>query len=140
MKSLNTLVFLWSFLSTALASTPQILDPVNGTKITPGSPFKFTYQSIADYGTSSYQFTILLFTTPPGEFTNSLDYASGYSFGQFDVENYPAVPTARHPAPEYLTMPDFSKSLGGWGTGASVSNATFYLAVIEEYGNGTVRE
>ncbi len=36
-------------------------------------------------------------------------------------------------------MPDFSKPLGGFGVGASVSNATFYLAVLEEYGNGNVR-
>jgi len=49
-----------------------------------------------------------------------------------------AIPSARHPAPETLTMPDFSKPLGGWGSGASVSNAVFYLAVLEEYGTGTV--
>jgi len=35
-------------------------------------------------------------------------------------------------------MPNFSKPLGGWGTGAPASNATFYLAVMEEYGDGTV--
>ncbi|KAK7469334.1 hypothetical protein VKT23_003815 [Stygiomarasmius scandens] len=137
MKSLSALLYLWPFLHTVFAATPEIQEPVNGTKIAPGSSFKFKYQSIADYATSSYQFTVMLFTTPPKEFTNSLDFASGYSFGQFDVQNYPAIPSARHPAPETLTMPDFSKPLGGWGSGASVSNAIFYLVVLEEYGTGT---
>jgi hypothetical protein len=35
-------------------------------------------------------------------------------------------------------MPDVSKLGGGWGVGANITDATFYLAVIEEYGNGAV--
>ncbi|KAF5369269.1 hypothetical protein D9758_002787 [Tetrapyrgos nigripes] len=98
----------------------------------------FKYQSIADYATSSYQYTVILFTKDPRnlQITNSLDFATGYSFGQFDVQNYPAIPSARHPAPDYLQMPDFSKPLGGWGSGANVFDATFYLVVMEEYGTG----
>lgn len=30
-------------------------------------------------------------------------------------------------------MPDFSKPMGGWGAGKTATNATFYLAVFEEY-------
>lgn len=44
-----------------------------------------------------------------------------------------AVPYPQHPAPPNLTMPDFSKSPGGFGTGATCSDQTFYLAVFEEY-------
>ncbi|KIK57256.1 hypothetical protein GYMLUDRAFT_229565 [Collybiopsis luxurians FD-317 M1] len=118
------------------AATPAIILPENGAKIAPGAQFAFKYNSIADYSVSSYNFTVVLFTQPPSPFRPSLNYAAGYTFGQFDVANYPAIPYARHPAPPYFVMPDFSKSLGGWGAGESVSNAIFYLAVFEEYANG----
>ena len=36
-------------------------------------------------------------------------------------------------------MPDFSKNLGGWGAGASATNATVWVTVIEEYATGNVR-
>jgi hypothetical protein len=41
--------------------------------------------------------------------------------------------------PANLVMPDFSKSPGGFGVGATASNKKIYLAVLEEYANGSVR-
>lgn len=35
-------------------------------------------------------------------------------------------------------MPDFALSPGGWGVGATMSNGTFYLVVLEEYVTGNV--
>jgi hypothetical protein len=35
-------------------------------------------------------------------------------------------------------MPNFSVAPGGFGAGASATNATFYLAVFEEYATGEV--
>ncbi|KAJ4482018.1 hypothetical protein J3R30DRAFT_3286787 [Lentinula aciculospora] len=121
------------------AATPAIISPANGTRVAPGAPFAFKYQSTADYAVSSYNYTVVLYTEQPKFFADSLDYAAGYTFGQFDVPNYPAVPYAHHPAPPYFIMPDFSQRPGGWGVGASISNATFYLAVFEEYSNGKPR-
>jgi hypothetical protein len=39
--------------------------------------------------------------------------------------------------PAQLVMPDFSKNPGGFGVGASATNATYYLAVFEEYSTST---
>lgn len=50
-----------------------------------------------------------------------------------------AVPYAKNPAPAQLTMPDFSKSPGGFGAGQSASNVNFTLLVVEEYADGSVR-
>lgn len=44
-----------------------------------------------------------------------------------------AVPYATNPAPAQLTMPDLSQDQGGWGSGASATNATFYVMVWEEW-------
>ncbi|KAJ3791179.1 hypothetical protein GGU10DRAFT_370470 [Lentinula aff. detonsa] len=119
------------------AATPGIVFPANGTQIAPGARFKFEYKSIADYSVSSYNHTVILFTEEPKIFIGSTDFAAGHTFGQFDVANFPAVPYARHPAPSHFTMPDFSQKSGpGWEIGVSISNATFYLAVFEEYSNG----
>ena len=41
--------------------------------------------------------------------------------------------------PANLVMPDFSKSPGGFGAGVAASNKKIYLAVLEEYANGSVR-
>ncbi|KIK57257.1 hypothetical protein GYMLUDRAFT_46516 [Collybiopsis luxurians FD-317 M1] len=128
------LALVWAF-TPIHATTPTIVLPANGTKVAPGAQFAFKYDSIADSTVSSYNFTVVLFTQLPSSFAESSNYAAGYTFGQFDVANYPAIPYAQHPAPPFLVMPDFSKSLG-WGMGASISDATFYLAVFEEYANG----
>ncbi|KAL0580642.1 hypothetical protein V5O48_001372 [Marasmius crinis-equi] len=116
----------------------SIIAPANGTRIKPGVSFPFKYQSISDYGVTSYNYTVWLLTQPPTPFQSTQVWAGGYSFGQFAEPNYPGNPHPGNRPPTQLVMPDFSKPLGGWGTGASVSNATFYLAVFEEYGDGTV--
>jgi hypothetical protein len=47
-------------------------------------------------------------------------------------------PFPKNPAPATLTMPDLSKNLGGFGSGASASNKEMALVVIEEYATGEV--
>ncbi|KAJ7147058.1 hypothetical protein C8R43DRAFT_1011686 [Mycena crocata] len=121
------------FASTS-ASTPAILKPADGTHIAPGDGFDFSYSSIADYGVSSYNYTVYLFTSPP-----SLGYgenlATGHNFGRFAQPNYPGNPNPPNPPPAQLRMPDFNVNRG-FGSGSSATNATFYLAVFEEYANG----
>ncbi|KAJ3726739.1 hypothetical protein FB446DRAFT_748504 [Lentinula raphanica] len=117
------------------ATTPRIDEPANGTAIAPGAAFNFSYLSIADYGTSAYNYTVWLFTSLPSSDAPSIQFASGYDLGKYAEPNYPGNPSPSNPPPAQLTMPDFSQPLGGFGAGYSVSNATFYLAVIEEYGD-----
>ena len=49
-----------------------------------------------------------------------------------------AVPYPKNPAPDHLTMPDFSKPQGGFGAGKVASNYQFQLMVIEEWDDGVV--
>lgn len=79
----------------ALAATPVINLPANGTHIAPGSLFNFSYSSIADYGTSAYNFTLWLLTSMPSSTASSLDFAAGHYFGRFAIPNYPG----KHPMP-----------------------------------------
>ena len=39
--------------------------------------------------------------------------------------------------PEKLTMPDFSVNQGGFGSGKTASDAPMYLAVFEEWADGS---
>ncbi|KAJ8080486.1 hypothetical protein PM082_017319 [Marasmius tenuissimus] len=135
--TLHLFVSLLLFLPGSLAIEAGIVSPVNGTRIKPGASFPFEYQTMGDYGVTSYNFTVWLFTQPPETFHSSNIWAGGYNFGRFAEPNYPGNPNPTNRPPSELVMPDFSKPLGGWGTGAFASNATFYLAVIEEYGDGT---
>ncbi|KIY45650.1 hypothetical protein FISHEDRAFT_49047 [Fistulina hepatica ATCC 64428] len=123
--------------------TPQIVEPASGTVIAPGEIFDFQYNSIADYGTSSYNYTVWLYTTPPtgSVITPAIEYAVGFYFGRFGDVNYPGKlctgnPDPPNPAPATLTMPDFSKSPRGFGSGATASNLTVYLVVVDEYADG----
>ncbi|KAJ7288230.1 hypothetical protein C8J57DRAFT_1279478 [Mycena rebaudengoi] len=118
------------------ASTPGITHPAKGSIIAPDAFFEFKYRSMADYGTSSYNFTVWLFTSPPRFFQPSKTFATGFHLGRFSQANYPANMHPQNPPPSLLKMPDVSKLGGGWGVGANITHATFYLAVIEEYGNG----
>ncbi|TFK35237.1 hypothetical protein BDQ12DRAFT_668732 [Crucibulum laeve] len=136
MKFFQTLAFSATFSLSVLAATPSIVYPAPGSVIMPGASFDFKYQSIADYGISSYNFTVWLYTTPPADFAPLKNYASGYFFGRFAEPNYPGNPSPQNPAPGQLTMPNFAKLGGGFGVGSEVENATFYLAVLEEYGTG----
>ncbi|KAF8914885.1 hypothetical protein CPB85DRAFT_1433366 [Mucidula mucida] len=114
----------------------SIIQPASNTVIAPGESFPFQYDIVADYSVSSYNFNVYLFTEPPTTFTPSGSFANGYFYGRYDQANYPGVPYATHPAPSNFTMPDFSKNPGGFGSGASASNSTVYLTVIEEYATG----
>ncbi|KAF8158915.1 hypothetical protein K438DRAFT_1686763 [Mycena galopus ATCC 62051] len=139
MHFLSTLGLALTFFASARASTPAIMAPAEGTHIAPGATFDFSYLSIADYGASSYNYNVYLFTDPPSAIptAQNLDFANGYFFGRFAEENYPGNPNPPNPPPPTLVMPDFSQSPGGWGTGANATNATFYLAVLEEYSTFT---
>jgi len=136
MRSHLSLLSLISFAICALAATPAIVHPAEGTQIAPGSAFNFTYNSIADYGTSSYNYTVWMYTSLPGSFSPSETFASGYFFGRFAQSNYPGNPNPTNPPPPQLVMPDFSLLPGGFGIGTNPSAVPVYLAVMEEYGNG----
>ncbi|EEB95154.1 hypothetical protein MPER_05924, partial [Moniliophthora perniciosa FA553] len=136
MQLLGAFTLALSLAATTLAIEPAIISPANGTSIAPGAAFDFKYQILAERGRSSYNYHVWLFTQPPSEFGPSLNWAGGYYFGMFADPNFPGNPNPNNRPPPQLTMPDFSKNPGGWGSGASVSDATFYLAVMEEYANG----
>ncbi|KAJ7688210.1 hypothetical protein B0H14DRAFT_3101234 [Mycena olivaceomarginata] len=132
-------LLLTSLASAARAATPAIVQPADGTVLAPGQSFPFTYSSIADYGASSYNYSVYLFTTPPGPlaFANaSTNFGAGHYFGRFAQPNYPGNPDPQNTPPPTLVMPNFSVAPGGFGAGASATNATFYLAVFEEYATG----
>ncbi|KAJ6605689.1 hypothetical protein B0H10DRAFT_2311611 [Mycena sp. CBHHK59/15] len=125
-------------LSSVSASTPVIINPAKGSVIAPNTFFNFNYHSIADYGTSSYNFTVWLFTSPPRFFEPSENFATGYHLGRFSQPNFPGNMHPHNLPPTRFQMPDFSKLGGGYGVGSPASHATFYFAVIEEYGDGAV--
>ncbi|KAJ6605695.1 hypothetical protein B0H10DRAFT_1769313, partial [Mycena sp. CBHHK59/15] len=102
----------------------------------------FSYTSIADYRTSSYNYTVVLFTSPPSASAPSESFGAGHFFGRFAEPNYPGqikgIPTPTTPIVTLLVMPNFSANPGGFGAGATAENATFYLVVFEEYSNGAI--
>ncbi|KAJ6559085.1 hypothetical protein DFH09DRAFT_518688 [Mycena vulgaris] len=136
-------------ISVASAATPTIVLPAKGSVIAPNATFPFSYHSISDYGTSSYNYTVWLFTSPPRHvverreisaecasyrfFEPTETFATGYHFGRFSQPNYPGNAFPHNLPPPTFTMPDFSKLGGGWGVGAPATRAKFYFAVIEEY-------
>lgn len=123
-------------LTIAYATTGTILAPANGTNIAPGASFSFQYSSRADYGISSYNYTVWLLTSLPTTFMPTDTFATGYFFGRFSAPNYPGNPYPKNPAPSQLIMPDFSNNPGGTGGGASAINAHYYITVLEEYATG----
>ncbi|KAF8158406.1 hypothetical protein B0H34DRAFT_656242 [Crassisporium funariophilum] len=135
MQLLHTVVSSTLFIVAVLAAIPHIEVPSNGTIIKPGAAFDFQYQSIADYGTSSFNYTVWLFTSPPTSFVPVDNYATGYYFGRFAEPNYPGNPSPQNLPPKQLNMPNFATL----GSGAQADNATFYLTVMEEYATGVVR-
>jgi hypothetical protein len=50
-----------------------------------------------------------------------------------------AVPYPKNPPPASLTMPDFSRSPGGFADGQFASNKAVYIAVLEEWNDCSVR-
>lgn len=170
MKSSTPVLLLLAFASGSISAPTSsygvINEPTAGTAVQPGANFNFAYSPHADYGISSFAYHVWLLTaarsavdpTNPLASLTALD-ATGYYFGRFDYPNYPgmhermnpavckfvdlyvaAVPYAKNPAPPQLTMPDFSQSPGGFAAGATASNLDMQLIVIEEWGNGDVRD
>ncbi|KAJ7288222.1 hypothetical protein C8J57DRAFT_509705 [Mycena rebaudengoi] len=113
-----------------------IILPTEGTIIGPGEVFDFEYNGMADFGISSYNFTVWLLTAMPTSVAPSINFAQGHYFGRFSLPNFPGNPNPKNLAPKTLTMPDFSKPQGGFGSGASASDGHFTLVVMEEYGTG----
>jgi len=142
--ALATCLGLLSVLVPAIAFSPAgaIVQPTAGTTVAPGALFNFTYNVMADYSVSSFAYHVWLLDTPGvsagganASLTSLLTSTSGYYFGKFDYPNYPAVPYAQNPAPPQFTMPDFSKSPGGFASGEAAYNLALQLVVIEEWGN-----
>ncbi|KAF7314473.1 hypothetical protein MKEN_00920300 [Mycena kentingensis (nom. inval.)] len=144
---LKTLFVLASTLFLSAAGAPHnptrqlqkgtIVSPANGTPISPGATFDFEYTTMADFGVSSYNYTVWLLTSAPSTvFAQSQNFAGGYFFGRFSQPNFPGNPDPKNPPPETLTMPDFSKNPGGFGVGAPMTNGAFSLVVMEEYASG----
>ncbi|KAK0471547.1 hypothetical protein IW261DRAFT_1344343, partial [Armillaria novae-zelandiae] len=116
-----------------------ITAPANGTVIMPGESFAFSYDPMADYGVSTYNYTVFLFTKLPSSLYSSTEWSSGHYFGRFDYPNYPGkfealsieyglmielqrYQYATHEALANLTMPDFSKAPSpGWGGGGNAT-------------------
>ncbi|KAH7921322.1 hypothetical protein BV22DRAFT_1072503 [Leucogyrophana mollusca] len=115
-----------------------ITSPAIGTAIAPGAAFDFSYNTRADYGISSYNFTVWLWTGMPTAMS-SQQFATGHYFGRFAEENYPGAsrnPNPQNPVPSQLVMPNLADALGGFGAGASASDVEMYLVVIEEWASG----
>ncbi|KAG6890593.1 hypothetical protein C0995_006569 [Termitomyces sp. Mi166 len=113
-----------------------IVSPADGGVIIAGSTFPFEYRTRADYGVSSYNYTAWLFTTRPESLTPSDLFATGYFFGRFSQPNYPGNPYPKNQPPPTLTMPDFSESPGGFGSGSPNTTLDCSFVVLEEYGTG----
>ncbi|KAK7056896.1 hypothetical protein VNI00_002614 [Paramarasmius palmivorus] len=136
MSLLRAFTLFFLFTAAAFAAEPAIISPANGTHIAPGAKFDFKYQIGAERGISSYNYHVWLVTDKPLHFSPELNWAGAFYLGTFANPNSPGNPKPKNPAPDQLTMPDFSQNPGGWGSGSFVSDATFYLAVFEEYSNG----
>lgn len=119
------------------STSGTIISPAKGTHIAPGAAFDFAYDSMADFGVTSYNYTVWLLTAMPTSLAQSTNFAEGHYFGRFAEPNFPGNPNPPNPPPAQLVMPDFSKNPGGWGTGASDKNGHFALVVMEEYATGT---
>ncbi|KAK0493198.1 hypothetical protein EDD18DRAFT_432399 [Armillaria luteobubalina] len=135
MFSLTLRAIFLAFLAVLVSADGGVITaPANGTVIMPGESLAFSYDPMADYGVSTYNYTVFLFTKLPSSLYSTTEWSSGHYFGRFDYPNYPAIPYATHEAPANLTMPDFSKAPSpGWGGGANTTNATVYLLVLEEW-------
>ncbi|KAJ6563541.1 hypothetical protein B0H10DRAFT_2239378 [Mycena sp. CBHHK59/15] len=103
----------------------------------PGAAFDFRYNTMADYGVTSYNYSVWLLTSMPTTFAQSTDFAEGHSSGALQSQTTLVCvsvvslilmaefrirqPVTQNPAPAQLIMPDFSKN----------------PVVMEEYANGS---
>ncbi|EGN98287.1 hypothetical protein SERLA73DRAFT_109679 [Serpula lacrymans var. lacrymans S7.3] len=137
--SVLLVVFFTSIASNAavVRDTPAgtISSPADDTTIAPGASFDFHYNTRADYGVSSYNFTVWLWSNVSLTMASPGQLATGHYFGRFSEENYPGT---NNPVPAQLVMPDLAISPGGFGAGANGTNAIFYIVVIEEWASGEV--
>jgi len=91
------LLVLLAIVAHALAYYPQgsITVPANGTKITPGQAFNFTYNIRSDYCVSSYNYTVFLFTAVPTGASLFIgpdnQVFTGHTFGRFSGAQYPCA-------------------------------------------------
>jgi hypothetical protein len=84
------------YLTTTLAASTSFLavsgsidSPNSGGIIMPGQAFDFSYNSMADKGISSYNFTVWVFTNRPGPFESSENWAMAHYLGRFGLLNEP---------------------------------------------------
>lgn len=89
----SSLVVLLSAVSAIAQTAGTISAPAAGTLIAPGEAFDFSYSSHADYGISSYNYTVWLSTTPPTSMAQSDTFMTGHYFGRFSEPNYPGIVT-----------------------------------------------
>lgn len=110
-----------------------IVSPASGTVIAPGSAFDFLYTTRADYGISSYNFTVMLLTTLPTSFATSDAFGTGYYFGRFAEPNYPGMPPSSciHCVGFYSVLhadlwPVYRESISKKSSSCTACNARFF--------------
>ena len=93
LSSFTSLLSIPLLVSTALAQDPgSILFPTPNQTIAPGSNFTFTYFGRADYGVSSYAYSVWLLNSDVVNTSvpSVADlFTEGWYFGRFDYANYP---------------------------------------------------
>ena len=132
MKLLKTFAALLSLPALVFSAQSSIDAPANGTHIAPGASFPFSYHTDADYCESSFGFNVFIFTKKPTNFKMGEIWNTGAFLGRYSEPNYPGNPDPTNPPPPTFTMPDFSSSPGGFGTGKHATNKPVYLVVLEE--------
>lgn len=86
-------------------ATGTISSPPNGASINPGASFDFLYNSRADYGITSLNYTVFLFTSSPISLVPSAEFATGHFFGRFAEPNYPGEYCTRSICPFFKSYP-----------------------------------
>ncbi|KAJ7025340.1 hypothetical protein C8F04DRAFT_1128586 [Mycena alexandri] len=134
----SAFAFFLASLASTLATVPAILHPADGTPIPPGASFPFEYLSIADYGTSSHNYSVYLLTSPPAAFAPlrhsragiTSNYPVAFNYLTFK-ERYPSDgtgnPNPTNRASSQLAILNFSLPPDGFGAGAfAANNSTVY--------------
>ena len=131
MQLITTLAALLSLPLLGAATGPSyIASPKNGTHVKPGAKFPFSYIPLGDYCQTSRIYNIYVYTSKPKSFAPAQTWITGTFLGQYSANEEGSIPGPD--GPSSLTMPDFSKSPGGFGSGKTASNIPVYLTVLEE--------